>query len=81
MTRSDNVLNVILGVCGVVYSFLPPHRVPGYRQGVALALRIGGTLLLLTAVTAMVLDHQLSVGHGRLKSGHQSVRQDAGGAE
>ena len=81
MARIDDCLNLLLGACAVGYSFLPPHRVPRYRRGVALTLRIGGALLLLVSLAGLWLDHHdaqigrsLMPAHGRGLVAGSSVR-------
>ena len=38
-------INLALGLGAVAYSFIPPHRVKGYRRSIALLLRGSGCLL------------------------------------
>ena len=66
MTRADDVLNIILGVCAVAYSFLPPRQLPQYRRGLALVLRIGGMGLVLVAGANMALGRQRAAPRGTL---------------
>ena len=55
MGISGAVFNLILGVCALAYSFLPPERVRRYRPGLAKLLRILGIVLVTLAVTSLLL--------------------------
>ena len=49
------VFNLILGICALAYSLLPPERVRRYRPGVAKLLRILGIVMVTLAATSLLL--------------------------
>lgn len=55
MDVTGDIINLILGTCGIVYSLLPPERVRNYRRNLALLMRGGGICLLIIALTSLFL--------------------------
>lgn len=49
-------LNVVLGLCALGYSFMPPGRVRNYRRGLALFMRFIGLVLLLVSGSNLLLS-------------------------
>ena len=56
MVQSGEWFNILLGLCAVGYSLIPPHRVRNYRRGLALALRWLGVALLALAAAGLLLQ-------------------------
>ena len=57
MIRSGDLFNLVLGLCAVIYSFMPANRVRNYRYGVALLMRFAGLILLSIAAASVMLQH------------------------
>lgn len=56
MNHAGEAFNLVLGLCAVGYSWLPPHRVKNYRRSFALLLRSMGLLLAGLSTTSVVLQ-------------------------
>ena len=55
MGKAGHILNVMLGLCAIGYSYLPPHRVRNYKHSLSLLMRILGLFLLTITVTSLLL--------------------------
>ncbi len=53
--RLGDLVDLALGLCALVYSFMPADRVPSYRRGVALLMRFVGVVLVLIAGSNLLL--------------------------
>ena len=56
MGNAGHILNVILGLCAIGYSYLPPHRIRHYKRSISLLMRILGFFLLIISVTSLLLS-------------------------
>ena len=50
-----DLFNIILGLCGIAYSFIPADRVKNYNRTLALIMRLGGILLCFLGITNWLL--------------------------
>ena len=55
MGNAGHIVNVVLGMCAIGYSYLPPHRVKNYNRSLSLMMRILGLVLLAISVTSLLL--------------------------
>ena len=55
MDNAGHIVNVVLGMCAIGYSYLPPHRVKNYKRSLSLMMRILGLVLLAISVTSLLL--------------------------
>ena len=55
MAGAGEVFNIVLALCAVAYSFLPPHRVRRHNRRLSLFLRLCGLLLLSISLTSLFL--------------------------
>lgn len=55
MRVAVEVVNLVLGLCAIGYSFVPPQRVRNYRRGIALLLRFCGMALVAISLIAASL--------------------------
>ena len=55
MGEVGHILNVVLGLCAIGYSYLPPHRVKHYKHSLSLLMRVVGLFLLALSVTSLLL--------------------------
>ncbi len=55
VNRAGYVFNILLGLCAVGYSFVPPERVRSYRRSVAVFMRGVGLVLIVISLTGLFL--------------------------
>ena len=48
-------MNIVLGLCAIGYSLLPPHRIRNYKRGISLFMRFLGVVLLMVSGTNLLL--------------------------
>ena len=53
--QSSALINLVLGLCAVAYSFVPPERIRQYRRPVALLMRYTGFVLITLSLTSLWL--------------------------
>lgn len=54
MDKAGHVLNIVLGLSAIGYSYLPPSRVKHYKRGLSLIMRILGLFLLIISGSVLL---------------------------
>ena len=69
---AGDLVNLLLGTCAVVYSWLPPQRIRAYRRSIALVLRVLGMVLIGLSAANMLLT--AFAGHANKETGRLEPR-------
>ena len=53
--KGSEFINLLLGLCAVWYSYVPPERIKNYRRPVALLVRYAGFILTALSLASVSL--------------------------